>query len=202
MLDTLMHNKLLQQIMRFALVGGLAFVIDFGLLLLLTEKVGLNYLTSATISFIVSVIVNYLLSIAWVFTAHKNIKKTKTKSAIQLVIFMALSVCGLFSFIVSVIVNYLLSIAWVFTAHKNIKKTKTKSAIQLVIFMALSVCGLLINNGIMYFSVEVLAISYIIGKLVATFVVMVFNFITRKILLEGKKTKTQTIVEPAHAPAI
>lgn len=155
MLNTLMHNKLLQQIMRFVLVGGLAFVIDFGLLLLLTEKVGLNYLTSATISFIVSVIVNYLLSIAWVFTAHKHTKKTKTKSVIQL-----------------------------------------------VIFMALSVCGLLINNGIMYFSVEVLAISYIIGKLVATFVVMVFNFITRKILLEGKKTKAKTIVEPAHATAI
>lgn len=155
MLDTLMHNKLLQQIMRFALVGGLAFVIDFGLLLLLTEKVGLNYLTSATISFIVSVIVNYLLSIAWVFTAHKHTKKTKTKSVIQL-----------------------------------------------VIFIALSVCGLLINNGIMYFSVEVLAISYIIGKLVATFVVMVFNFITRKILLEGKKTKAQAIIEPSHASAI
>ena len=33
---------------------------------------------------------------------------------------------------------------------------------------------------------EILAISYIIGKLVATFVVMVFNFVTRKILIEGK----------------
>lgn len=135
-----MQNKLFMQIMRFAVVGGLAFVIDFGLLLALTELVGLNYLVSATISFVVSVIVNYLLSIAWVFTANKHAKKNKTK-------------------------NFL----------------------QLVIFMVLAVCGLMINNGIMYFSVEVLAISYIIGKLVATFVVMVFNFITRKILLESKK---------------
>ena len=135
-----MHQKLFVQIMRFAVVGGIAFVIDFGLLLFLTEYVGLNYLLSATISFIVSVIVNYLLSIAWVFTAAKGQPKSKTKSAIQIILFFILSTCGLF-----------------------------------------------INNGIIWFSVEILSISYIIGKLVATFVVMVFNFITRKILLEGKR---------------
>ena len=66
-------------------------------------------------------------------------------------------------------------------------KSKTKSAIQIILFFILSTCGLFINNGIMWFSVEILSISYIIGKLVATFVVMVFNFITRKILLEGKR---------------
>ena len=49
--------------------------------------------------------------------------------------------------------------------------------------------GLFINNGIMWFTVEVLAISYIIGKLVATFIVMVFNYITRKILIEGRKKR-------------
>ena len=49
--------------------------------------------------------------------------------------------------------------------------------------------GLFINNGIMWFTVEVLAISYIVGKLVATFIVMVFNYITRKILIEGRKKR-------------
>ena len=134
------HNsKLFRQIMRFAVVGGLSFVIDFTLLLVLTEYVGLNYLTSATISFIASVIVNYILSIAWVFTARKNVARTRTRSALEVVMFFVLAVCGLF-----------------------------------------------INNGIMWVSVEVLAISYIIGKLFATAVVMVFNFITRKILIEGR----------------
>ena len=41
----------------------------------------------------------------------------------------------------------------------------------------------------MWFTVEVLAISYIIGKLVATFIVMVFNYITRKMLIEGRKKR-------------
>ena len=133
-LGFLQQHPLLRQIWRFAIVGGLAFVVDFGLLLFLTEIVGVNYLVSATLSFIASVIVNYILSVYWVFDSK---------------------------------------------GHK-------KSVLKIVMFFVLATCGLLINNAIMWFSVEILAISYIIGKLVATFVVMVFNFVTRKILIEGK----------------
>ena len=73
---------------------------------------------------------------------------------------------------------------WVFTPSK-----KQKSLTRLIMFFVLSTMGLFINNGIMWFTVEVLAISYIIGKLVATFIVMVFNYITRKILIEGRKKR-------------
>ncbi len=66
------RSPLFKQIMRFAVTGGIAFVIDFGLLLILTELVHLDYLVSATISFIVSVWVNYVLSMMWVFTAYLN----------------------------------------------------------------------------------------------------------------------------------
>ena len=39
------HSPLFKQIMRFAVTGGIAFVIDFGLLLILTELVHLDYLS-------------------------------------------------------------------------------------------------------------------------------------------------------------
>ena len=57
--------------MKFGVVGVIAFVIDYGLLALLTEAFGVNYLVSATISFTVSVIFNYLASMRYVFT-HKE----------------------------------------------------------------------------------------------------------------------------------
>ena len=51
--------------MKFSVVGVIAFVIDYGLLALLTEVFGVNYLVSATISFTVSVIFNYLASMRY-----------------------------------------------------------------------------------------------------------------------------------------
>ena len=48
-------KKLVAQIMKFGVVGVIAFVIDYGLLALLTEAFGVNYLVSATISFTASV---------------------------------------------------------------------------------------------------------------------------------------------------
>lgn len=156
-LQELMMKPLMLQIMRFAVVGGLAFIVDFGLLLLLTEVVGLNYLVSATISFIASVLFNYVLSIMWVFTNQKP------------------------------------------TAPQSKAKSKAYATFKAVLFFVLSTMGLFINNGIMWAFVELLGLSYIIGKLVATAVVMVFNFITRKILIEGWKRNHLT-PEPA-APA-
>lgn len=149
-LRTWLMKPLMLQIMRFAVVGGLAFVVDFGLLLLLTEVVGLNYLVSATISFIVAVLFNYVLSIMWVFTSKPQAQHSKVYATFKM-----------------------------------------------VLFFVLSTCGLLINNAIMWAFVELFALSYILGKLVATFVVMVFNFVTRKILIEGWKRNHQSEQEGA-----
>ncbi len=152
-LRRLLMKPLMLQIMRFAVVGGLAFVVDFGLLLLLTELVGLNYLVSATISFIAAVLLNYIMSVLWVFT-----NKPQTP------------------------------------------KSKVYATFKMVLFFVLSTCGLLINNFIMWAFVEWWAISYIIGKLVATVVVMVFNFVTRKILIEGWK-RNHGSVDPHDSAA-
>ena len=61
-------KKLIEQIMKFGVVGAVAFVIDYGLLALLTEVFAINYLVSATVSFTASVVFNYVASMRYVFT--------------------------------------------------------------------------------------------------------------------------------------
>jgi putative flippase GtrA len=65
-------NNLFVQLFRYTFVGGIAFVIDFGLLFLLTAYAGLHYQWSAAISFIAGLAVNYMISITWVFNADEG----------------------------------------------------------------------------------------------------------------------------------
>lgn len=84
------------------------------------------------------------------------------------------------SFTISVIVNYVLSLTFVFDAKKG---NKIK---EFIIFIVLSAVGLGINQVLMWFCVDVLGIFYMISKIGATAIVMVYNFITRKLILERK----------------
>ena len=56
------------EILRFAIVGGASFLVDYALLYICTEWLGIHYLYSAAISFTISVIVNYWLCVVFVFT--------------------------------------------------------------------------------------------------------------------------------------
>ena len=129
-----MTKKLFQQIIRFGFVGGTAFIIDAGILFILTQFLNVHYLISGMISFTVSVIYNYILSIMWVFDAKKDSNKAQ----------------------------------------------------ELSIFIGLSVIGLGINQFIMWVMVDKIGVYYMLSKIVSTFVVMVYNFITRKIFIEQK----------------
>lgn len=128
-------TNLMQQIIRFAVVGGSAFVIDYGIMIFLTEVFGVNYLISSGISFTVSVIFNYVLSVKWVFNVTDERSKTQ----------------------------------------------------DFAVFIILSVIGLGINQVIMWLAVDILGIFYMLSKIGATGVVMVYNFVTRKIFLENGK---------------
>ena len=83
-------------------------------------------------------------------------------------------------FAVAVVFNYCASMRFVFEHKEDMSRRK-----EFVIFVVLSVIGLLINNGCMWAGVELLGIHYLIVKIGATVIVALWNFITRKLLLDA-----------------
>ena len=55
------------QLFRYLFVGGTAFIVDFFFLYFFSDICGIYYLLSAVFSFIISVLVNYIMSTNWVF---------------------------------------------------------------------------------------------------------------------------------------
>ncbi|HOG04640.1 MAG TPA: GtrA family protein [Paludibacter sp.] len=78
------------QIIRYFISGGIAATVDFGLLYLLTEFLGLYYLLSAVISFSVGLLITYLFSVTWIFNQRRISNRW-----IELLIFSVIGVVGL-----------------------------------------------------------------------------------------------------------
>ena len=83
-------NNTFLQLIRYTIVGGGAFVVDFGLLYLLTHFLHVHYLLSATLSFIAGLLVNYFFSTLWVFS--KNTVKNKY---LEFLVFAIIGLVGL-----------------------------------------------------------------------------------------------------------
>ena len=77
------------QLIKFAIVGIIAAFVDVGVLIALKELLNVDVLLASAISFCVSVTVNYILSMSFVF---KGKKQSKLK---EFIIFVFLSVGGL-----------------------------------------------------------------------------------------------------------
>lgn len=82
-------------------------------------------------------------------------------------------------FSVSVIYNYIASVKWVFDVNQE--KSKKRMFIEFMIF---SILGLLLSELLLWVFIDLISINAMISKIIATAIVMVFNFITRKIFLE------------------
>lgn len=146
-------KKLIEQILKFGVVGVISFLIDYlvGLITmnLLLSVVGEGFFTQAS---------------------------------------MIGSVLG---FVVSVIVNYILSFRFVFE-----RKEEMNRRTEFVIFVVLSLIGMGLNSLIIWVFVEPVyhswawmrsfgySLVYTGAKVIATAIVMVYNFVTRKIFLE------------------
>lgn len=88
------------------------------------------------------------------------------------------------SFTASVVFNYVASMRYVFTHKEDMSRRR-----EFVIFVVLSVIGLAINNVCMWAGVELLGVHYLLTKIAATSIVMVWNFVTRKIFLDAGAAK-------------
>ena len=84
-----------------------------------------------------------------------------------------------FGFTISVVFNYIASVKWVFNVNQNNSKSK-----QFIVFIIFSIIGLILTEIIMHIGTNIMNISYLLVKILATLIVMVFNFITRKLFLE------------------
>ena len=62
----------LKETLRFVITGAVCFAVEFVCLVLLRDKIGLDTLIATPIAFLVSVAVNYLLCVRWVFTGAKE----------------------------------------------------------------------------------------------------------------------------------
>lgn len=124
---------LIEQLLKFGVVGAAATLIDFAVMIALTELAGLDPVISAGISFTVSVVFNYLASMRFVFTRREDLGR----------------------------------------------------AAEAAIFVALSLAGLAINEMLMWLGVTMLRLNYVLVKVAATCVVMLWNFLSRKRWLDA-----------------
>lgn len=85
-----MMGRLVEQVLKFGVVGFLAFGIDYGVLMLLSQVCGVNAVLSAAISFCVSLVFNYLASMRFVFSHREDLSRSR-----EFVIFLILSAIGL-----------------------------------------------------------------------------------------------------------
>lgn len=127
-------NNTFIQFFRYCFVGGLAFLVDYGLLYLLSDKVGLHYLLSASIAFIAGLVVNYLISTFWVFSESKYEDKRK----------------------------------------------------EFAIFAIIGVIGLGLTEGLMWLFTDLAGLHYMLSKLITAALVLLWNFIARKLILFTK----------------
>ena len=86
------------------------------------------------------------------------------------------------AFVVGLAVNYALSIWFVFSESSKVKN-KVK---EFVVYGIIGLIGLLITEGIMYLFTDVFGLYFLISKIIAAAIVLVWNFATRKVVLYNK----------------
>ena len=131
-------RKLIEQIIKFGGVGVVCTGIEYVLLFVMESLLSVDLLWATAISFLISTVINYILSVKFVFQVNNGMDK------------------------------------------------KTNATV----FVVMSLIGMGINQAIMQAGVWILGPAmdklYMLVKILATGLVMVYNFITRKLFLERK----------------
>lgn len=173
-MDKEKRDKLIAQILKFAVVGGLSFVIDF------------------VVTLIVDLILTKTGMHIGITNGINNVFGTMISSPIPATAVSA-TIGSIFGFCISLIFNYIMSMRFVFARKDNMDRKK-----EFTIFLLLSLVGLILNSVIMFvlgvicnglmpeFATQYHSVVTAVTKMFATGVVMVYNFISRKLTLEKK----------------
>ena len=80
------------------------------------------------------------------------------------------------AFTISLIVNYILCVYVVFHVKHQGKR-------QMILFIVTSIMGLALNQLVMWFCIDILSIWYMFSKVVASGIVMIWNYFTKRYIL-------------------
>ncbi|MBR5641927.1 MAG: GtrA family protein [Firmicutes bacterium] len=85
-----LYDKYFRQLRNFVIVGCTVTLLDFIMLHAFTERAGMWYLASAALAFTISTIINYLLSMKFVFKGREGRDKKE-----EFLVFAILNLIGL-----------------------------------------------------------------------------------------------------------
>jgi len=132
------NNDLILEFLRYLIVGGIAFVIDFTVLYVSKEFI------------------------------FKDL-------------YYSLYASTAMGFISGIIVNYSLSIFFVFNSAKGTQIGRSTK--DMFIFIIVGILGLIISEFGMFIGAKALEFNYLIVKIVVTAIVLLWNYLARKILI-------------------
>lgn len=95
------------QLFRYFFVAAVAFAVDFTGLIFLKEFIHLNYIVAASLSFCVGAVVNFALSVRWIFFEPKVSKRHQEFIAVIIIAALGLAANDLMlGFLTSVVGLY------------------------------------------------------------------------------------------------
>ena len=94
-------------------------------------------------------------------------------------------IANIFSFTASTTYSYFASMSWVFLP------TREKSRCRLFVeFVILNCISLVLTEILLFAMIDRLGFDSMLAKIISTFITMIFNFITRKLFIEGKRPRS------------
>ena len=89
-------------------------------------------------------------------------------------------ISALIAFLIAVLVNYVMSIKWVFN-QDNIDNR----VVEVNLFMLISFIGLIFTEILLYGFTDLIGFHYLISKIIASIIVLFWNFAARRIMFYG-----------------
>ncbi len=140
-------KQLIEQVLRFGIVGVISTLVDFAIYTILCNGLHIPYLIAGVCGFSISLVVNYLLSMKYVFERRDDMSRKR-----EFMLFAGMSAVGL---VLNEIILYI--------------------CIDLIYGHWAWLSGWLPQHG-----------ANVGAKVAATGIVMVYNFVSRKLVLEKK----------------